>query len=178
MDKPLESARWAAVIDNVGGKILGKALKQVKYGGAIAAVGNAAGIGLETNVLPFILRGVTLSGIDSVMQPYAARIAAWERITKNFGLAAYGGLVEEVGLAICPKRQTAFSQDRCGAGSSCRWCKAKAPPTAKDFLSASPHPGPHIRSAQRTPMAITYLKRGKPDTLRTEENTRVCQVYI
>ncbi|PJR13413.1 acryloyl-CoA reductase [Sinorhizobium meliloti] len=102
-DKPLESARWAAVIDNVGGKILGKALKQVKYGGAIAAVGNAAGIGLETNVLPFILRGVTLSGIDSVMQPYAERIAAWERIAKNFDLAAYGGLVEEVGLADLPE---------------------------------------------------------------------------
>lgn len=102
-DKPLESARWAAVIDNVGGKILGKALRQVKYGGAVAAVGNAAGIDLETNVLPFILRGVTLSGIDSVMQPYAARIAAWDRIAENFDLAAYGGLVEEVGLADLPE---------------------------------------------------------------------------
>ncbi|MGH8818348.1 MAG: acryloyl-CoA reductase, partial [Achromobacter pestifer] len=70
-DKPLESARWAAVIDNVGGKVLGKALKQVKYGGAVASIGNAGGIELSTNVLPFILRGISLLGIDSVMQPYA-----------------------------------------------------------------------------------------------------------
>ena len=102
-DKPLESARWAAVIDNVGGKVLGKALKQVNYGGAVAAIGNAGGIGLETNVLPFILRGVTLSGIDSVMQPYAARVAAWSRLARSFDIGAYGGLVEEVGLAQLPE---------------------------------------------------------------------------
>ncbi|OAM79088.1 MDR family oxidoreductase [Devosia elaeis] len=101
-DKVLESARWAGLIDNVGGKILSKALKQVKYGGAAAAIGNAGGIDLETNVLPFILRGVTLSGIDSVMQPYANRVAAWSRIAKTFDLAAYAALVEEVGLAELP----------------------------------------------------------------------------
>ncbi|WEJ12970.1 acrylyl-CoA reductase family protein [Sinorhizobium prairiense] len=146
-DKPLEPARWAAVIDNVGGKILGKILRQVKYGGAIAAVGNAAGIDLETNVLPFILRGVTLNGIDSVMQPYAARIAAWDRIAENFDLAAYGGPVGEVGLPNCPKRQTAFSQDRCGAGSSSTGVRQRRTLTARDFLSASSHQGPHIRWA-------------------------------
>jgi acrylyl-CoA reductase (NADPH) len=102
-DKALESARWAAVIDTVGDRILGKTLRQVKYGGAVAAVGNAAGIGLETNVLPFILRGVTLSGIDSVMQPYAARVAAWSRIAQSFDIAAYGDLVEEVGLQGLPE---------------------------------------------------------------------------
>ncbi len=102
-DKPLESARWAAVIDTVGDRILGKALRQVKYGGAVAAVGNAAGIKLETNVLPFILRGVTLSGIDSVMQPYAARVAAWSRISQSFDIGAYGDLVEEVGLQGLPE---------------------------------------------------------------------------
>ncbi|ODT72566.1 MAG: acryloyl-CoA reductase [Pelagibacterium sp. SCN 63-23] len=101
-DKPLETARWAAVIDNVGGRILGKALKQVKYGGAVAAIGNAGGIDLETNVLPFILRGVTLAGIDSVMQPYAARVAAWSRLAKAVDLAAYAPLVEEIGLAQLP----------------------------------------------------------------------------
>jgi acrylyl-CoA reductase (NADPH) len=102
-DKPLESARWAAVIDTVGDRILGKTLRQVKYGGAVAAVGNAAGIELETNVLPFILRGVTLSGIDSVMQPYAARVAVWSRIAQSFDIAAYGDLVEEVGLQGLPE---------------------------------------------------------------------------
>lgn len=102
-DKPLESARWAGLIDNVGGAILSKALKQIKYGGAAASIGNAGGIGLDTNVLPFILRGVTLSGIDSVMQPFANRTAAWARIAKTFDLAAYGELVAEIGLAELPE---------------------------------------------------------------------------
>ncbi|UYO00173.1 MAG: oxidoreductase [Devosia sp.] len=101
-DKPLESARWAAVIDNVGGNVLGKVLRQVKYGGSVAAIGNAGGIGLDTNVLPFILRGVTLTGIDSVMQPFAARQSAWARIADTFDLAGYGSLVTEIGLAGLP----------------------------------------------------------------------------
>ena len=101
-DKPLESAQWASVVDCVGGNVLGKLLRQVKYGGAVAALGNAAGIGLETNVLPFILRGVTLIGIDSVMQPYAARIAAWDRLAGLFDIAAYGSLVHEIGLEGVP----------------------------------------------------------------------------
>ncbi|KKB79336.1 acryloyl-CoA reductase [Devosia limi DSM 17137] len=101
-DKPLESARWAAAIDSVGGKVLGKLLKQVNYGGAVAALGNAGGIGLETNVLPFILRGVTLIGIDSVMQPYATRVAAWSRIVELFDPAVYGSLVHEIGLEDLP----------------------------------------------------------------------------
>jgi acrylyl-CoA reductase (NADPH) len=101
-DKPLESARWAGVVDCVGGPVLGKLLRQVKYGGAVAALGNAGGIGLETNVLPFILRGVTLIGIDSVMQPFAARIAAWDRVATTFDIAAYGSLVREIGLEEVP----------------------------------------------------------------------------
>ncbi|KFC70581.1 YhdH, a putative quinone oxidoreductase [Devosia sp. LC5] len=101
-DKPLESARWAAAIDNVGGKILGKLLRQVNYGGAVASIGNAGGIELETNVLPFILRGVTLIGIDSVMQPYATRVAAWNRLGELFDFAGYEELVEEIGLEGLP----------------------------------------------------------------------------
>lgn len=101
-DKPLESASYAAAIDNVGGKVLGKLLKQIKYGGAVASIGNAGGIGLETNVLPFILRGVTLIGIDSVMQPFATRVAAWRRIADTFDLNAYGEMVREIGLEELP----------------------------------------------------------------------------
>jgi acrylyl-CoA reductase (NADPH) len=73
-------------------------LKQVKYGGSVAALGNTAGVGLTTNVLPFLLRGVNLLGIDSVMQPYARRIAAWQRIAEHFDIDAYADMVEEVGL--------------------------------------------------------------------------------
>lgn len=101
-DKPMESARWAAAIDCVGGKVLGRLLKQIDYGGAVASLGNAAGIELNTNVLPFILRGVTLIGIESVMQPYASRVAAWQRIAQTFDIAAYGELVREIGLADLP----------------------------------------------------------------------------
>ena len=101
-DKPLESARWDGAIDSVGGKVLGKLLKQVKYGGAVASLGNAGGIALETNVLPFILRGISLLGIDSVMQPYAARVAAWKRIAETLDMAAYAELVREIGLEELP----------------------------------------------------------------------------
>ncbi|WDR07472.1 acryloyl-CoA reductase [Devosia rhodophyticola] len=111
-DKPLEAARWAGVIDAVGGAVLGKLLRQVKYGGAVAAIGNAAGIELNTNVLPFILRGVALLGIDSVMQPYEARVAAWARLADIFDIKAYGGFVAEIGLADLPD-----AADRILAGS-------------------------------------------------------------
>jgi acrylyl-CoA reductase (NADPH) len=107
-DKPLESARWDGAIDSVGGKVLGKLLKQVKYGGAVASLGNAGGIALETSVLPFILRGISLSGIDSVMQPYARRVAAWERIAATFDLPAYAGLVREIGLEELPEAAVAI----------------------------------------------------------------------
>jgi acrylyl-CoA reductase (NADPH) len=103
-DKPLESARFAAAIDCVGGEVLGKLLRQIAYGGAVASLGNAGGIGLNTNVLPFILRGVTLAGIDSVMQPFDARMAAWTRLASLFDFSAYAGNVEEVGLAALPEK--------------------------------------------------------------------------
>ncbi|PXA88361.1 oxidoreductase [Nostoc sp. 3335mG] len=102
-DKPLEPARWAGVVDCVGGNILAKVLKQVKYGGSVAALGNTAGVALSTNVLPFLLRGVNLLGIDSVMQPYEKRIAAWQRVAESFDIGAYGNMVEEVGLETLPE---------------------------------------------------------------------------
>lgn len=101
-DKVLETAQWAGAVDSVGGKILGKLLKQIKYGGAVAAVGNASGIGLDTNVLPFILRGVSLLGVDSVMQPYAQRVSAWSRIVGEFDRAAYSDMLTEVDLDRLP----------------------------------------------------------------------------
>ncbi len=103
-DKPLETARFAASIDCVGGDVLGKLLRQIAYGGAVASLGNAAGIGLNTNVLPFLLRGVTLAGIDSVMQPFDARMAAWSRLAAVFDFDAYGDNVEEIGLDALPEK--------------------------------------------------------------------------
>jgi acrylyl-CoA reductase (NADPH) len=102
-DKPLESARWAAVVDSVGGAMLGKVLKQVKPHGTVAAFGNAGGIAFTTTVLPFILRGVSLLGIDSVMQPYATRVAVWTRLAELFDPVALEPLVNEIGLAELPQ---------------------------------------------------------------------------
>ena len=102
-NKALESARWAAAVDAVGGPMLGKALKQVKPGGAVAAFGNAGGIDLATTVLPFILRGVSLLGIDSVMQPYASRVAAWGRLVELFDPAVFEPFAGEIGLAELPR---------------------------------------------------------------------------
>jgi acrylyl-CoA reductase (NADPH) len=107
-DKPLESARWAGAIDCVGGGVLGKLLKQINPGGAVAALGNAAGMELNTTVLPFILRGISLAGIDSVMQPYEARLAAWSRLSELFDPAHYGEFVEEIGLEELPTAANAI----------------------------------------------------------------------
>lgn len=104
--KPLERARWAGAIDNVGGPLLGKLLRQIHYDGVVASVGLAGGVDLPANVLPFITRGVSLIGIDSVMRPVAPRVAAWQRLGELFDAAAYEGLVEEIGLEGLPDAAT------------------------------------------------------------------------
>ncbi|WP_062013817.1 acryloyl-CoA reductase [Aureimonas sp. AU4] len=101
--KPLEAARWAGAIDNVGGETLGRLLRQLSPGGAVAAVGNASGIGFEGSVLPFLLRGVTLAGIDSVTHPYERRVASWQRIASAFDAGRLEPLVSEIGLDVVPE---------------------------------------------------------------------------
>ncbi|MGL4488302.1 MAG: MDR family oxidoreductase [Rhizobiaceae bacterium] len=81
--KPLAKERWAAAIDSVGSHTLANVLAMTAYNGTVAACGLAQGMDLPATVAPFILRGVTLRGIDSVMAPRASRIAAWERIAKD-----------------------------------------------------------------------------------------------
>lgn len=81
--KPLGRERWAGAIDAVGSHTLANALSQTKYGGAVAACGLAQGMDLATSVAPFILRGVTLAGIDSVMAPKAKRFEAWARLASD-----------------------------------------------------------------------------------------------
>jgi acrylyl-CoA reductase (NADPH) len=100
--RPLESARWAGAVDAVGGAVLGKLIRQVQPHGAVAAFGNAGGIDFTTSVLPFIMRGVALIGIDSVLQPYDARVRAWARLADLFDTEAYVPLVREIGLAGLP----------------------------------------------------------------------------
>jgi len=101
--KPLDHEQWAGAVDTVGGPMLAELLKKLKRDGAVAALGNAGGVAFEGNVLPFILRGVTLFGIDSVVQPYAARVAAWDRLATLFVTGAYAPWVEEISLATLPQ---------------------------------------------------------------------------
>ncbi|WP_404402666.1 MDR family oxidoreductase [Pelagibacterium halotolerans] len=101
--KKLVSPRWASAVDTVGGAPLGELLKQIKPGGAVAAIGLAAGDSWNATVIPFILRGITLAGIDSVMQPIAARVGAWERLTSLFSSKVYEEMTQEARLEDLPR---------------------------------------------------------------------------
>jgi acrylyl-CoA reductase (NADPH) len=97
--KPLAKERWAGVVDSVGSHTLANACAGTRYGGAVAACGLAQGMEFPGSVAPFILRGVTLYGIDSVMAPYARRVAAWSRLAADLDLDKLDSLTTEVPLA-------------------------------------------------------------------------------
>lgn len=97
--KPFQRPRWAGVVDTVGSNTLANALAQTKYGGTVAACGLAGGPDLPTTVLPFILRGVTLAGIDSVEAPMAARTEAWARLAVDLPMDKLSAMSETIPLA-------------------------------------------------------------------------------
>jgi len=99
--KPLQKERWVAVVDAVGSHTLANALAQTRYGGVVAACGLAQGMDLPTSVMPFILRGVTLAGVDSVMAPLAKRQRAWDRLARDLDLTRLESMVHEVALQDC-----------------------------------------------------------------------------
>jgi acrylyl-CoA reductase (NADPH) len=96
--KPLQKERWAAVVDAVGSHTLVNALAQTRYGGVVAACGLAQGGDLPASVMPFILRGVSLVGVDSVMAPLAKRELAWARLAEELDPALLERMVTEVAL--------------------------------------------------------------------------------
>ncbi len=96
--KPLTKERWAGAIDVVGSHTLANVCAAVKYGGIVAACGLAAGMDFPATVAPFILRGVTLAGIDSVMRPRPDRIEAWNRLAQDLDIEKLELLTEEIGL--------------------------------------------------------------------------------
>jgi acrylyl-CoA reductase (NADPH) len=96
--KPLAKERWAGGIDSVGSTTLANLLSMTKYGGAIAACGLAGGMDLPSSVAPFILRGVCLLGIDSVMCPMAPRKAAWQRLARDLDSRKLVEITHEIGL--------------------------------------------------------------------------------
>ncbi|SFZ83147.1 putative quinone oxidoreductase, YhdH/YhfP family [Devosia enhydra] len=100
--KVLDKERFAGAIDTVGGAMLPELLKKIRSDGAVAAVGNAAGVSFEASVIPFILRGVSLLGINSVTVPYEMRVALWDRLSSLFVAGAYERMVTEIGLAEIP----------------------------------------------------------------------------
>ena len=99
--KPFQKERWTGVVDAVGSHTLANVLAQTRYGGVVAACGLAQGMDLPTSVMPFILRGVTLAGVDSVMAPLAKRQRAWDRLAKDLDLALLETMVHEVALDDC-----------------------------------------------------------------------------
>ena len=101
--RPLESETWAGCIDSVGGAMLARVLGQMKYGGSVAAVGLAGGAALPATVIPFIIRGVNLLGIDSVMRPHADRVRAWDRLVDDLPMDRLEAMIEPATLADLPR---------------------------------------------------------------------------
>ena len=100
--RPLERATWAGCIDAVGGEMLARILGQLKYGGSATAIGNAGGAALPASIIPFLLRGVNLLGIDSAMQPYDNRLRAWERIARDLPMDKLEAMIHPADLNDLP----------------------------------------------------------------------------
>jgi acrylyl-CoA reductase (NADPH) len=104
--RPLEVETWAGCIDAVGGAMLARVLGQMKYNASVAAVGLAGGASFAGSVIPFLLRGVNLLGIESVLQPYANRLAAWNRIATDVPLDQLETMIRMAALADLPQLGT------------------------------------------------------------------------
>ena len=100
--RPLEGESWGGCVDAVGGAMLGRVLGQMQYGASVAAVGLAGGAALPATVIPFLLRGVNLLGIDSVMQPYDNRVRAWDRIAKDLPMDKLEAMIQPATLSDLP----------------------------------------------------------------------------
>ena len=101
--RPMESETWAGCVDAVGGAMLARVLGQLKHGASVAAVGNAGGIEVPAKIIPFLLRGVNLLGIDSVTQPYEARQRAWARIARDLSMEKLEAMAVPATLEDLPR---------------------------------------------------------------------------
>ncbi|MFP7572082.1 acryloyl-CoA reductase [Marivita sp. S2033] len=100
--RPLEGETWGGCVDAVGGAMLARVLGQMEYGASVAAVGLAGGASLPASVIPFLLRGVNLLGIDSVLQPFDNRVRAWTRIAKDLPMDKLDAMVQMATLSDLP----------------------------------------------------------------------------
>ncbi len=110
--RPLENQLWAGAVDTVGSHVLAKLLAQVQYGGAVSACGLAGGFDLPTTVMPFILRGVKLLGIDSVMCPTSKRQKAWARLSELLPESYYQQACKEIELNDVPAFAESITQGK------------------------------------------------------------------
>ncbi len=101
--RPLEAETWGGCVDAVGGAMLARVLGQMEYGASVAAVGLAGGATLPATVIPFLLRGVNLLGIDSVMQPYENRVRAWAKLAEVLPMEKLEAMIVPATLADLPK---------------------------------------------------------------------------
>lgn len=100
--KPLQKERWAAAVDSLGSHTLVNVCASLRYGGVVAACGLAQGLDFPASVAPFILRGITLAGVDSVMAPYARRAQAWQRLARELPPEVLASNTETIALADAP----------------------------------------------------------------------------
>lgn len=110
--KPLQKERWAGVVDAVGSHTLANACAQTRYGGAVAACGLAQGADLPASVMPFILRGVSLLGIDSVMAPLERRQRAWQRLARDLDLSLLETMITEITIEQAVEYAQALMQGK------------------------------------------------------------------
>jgi len=101
--KPLSKERWAGAVDTVGSSTLANVIASLSYGGAVAACGLAGGMDLPTSVAPFILRGVSLLGIDSVYMPMPRRLQAWQRLARDLDPKALASMTRMISLKDVPQ---------------------------------------------------------------------------
>jgi acrylyl-CoA reductase (NADPH) len=106
--RPLAKERWAGAVDSVGSHTLANVLAGTRYGGTVAACGLAQGMDLPASVAPFILRGVTLAGVDSVMAPKPARMEAWDRLARDLDTTKLDAITEIRPLADAPELASAI----------------------------------------------------------------------
>jgi len=100
--RPMESETWAGCIDAVGGAMLARVLGQMQSEAAVAAVGNAGGLQVPANIIPFLLRGVKLLGVNSVTVPYARRVTAWDRLAREMPLDKLDAMIRPARLEDVP----------------------------------------------------------------------------
>ncbi|RRR72022.1 MAG: oxidoreductase [Candidatus Viridilinea halotolerans] len=110
--KPLERERWAGAVDTVGGATLGGIFRAMAYHGVVAACGNAGGVDFSASVFPFILRGVRLIGVDSVLVPFAERQVAWQRMARDLDPALIDQMTEVIALSDVPAYSETITNGR------------------------------------------------------------------